>query len=37
MLLEQRRTIGRLGSGQRHLRAGDLRDQQRAALGLVRE
>ena len=31
LLLEQRRTIGRLGSGQRHLRAGDLRNQQRAA------
>ena len=31
LLLEQRRSIGRLGSGQRHLRAGDLRNQQRAA------
>ena len=31
LLLEQRRTIGRLGSGQRHLRAGDLRNQQRPA------
>src|SRR6266478_6837906 len=31
LLLEQRCTIGRLGSGQRHLRAGDLRNQQRAA------
>jgi hypothetical protein len=37
LLLEQRRTIGRLGRGERQLRAGDLRDQQRSALGLVRE
>jgi len=31
LLVEQRRTIRRLSSGQRHLCAGDPRDQQRAA------